>query len=129
MGLLGRSLDGYDYLTFAALILMLAALMGLFLFIMGLPGRVAIKRKHPHAESVKIMGWMGFLAVVPWIHAFMWAFHDSMTVDIRRFPKEERDAIEKEIVRLKDTGKKPRHKDEIEPAASTVPDSPPQTEA
>ena len=122
MELLGRSLDGYDYLTFAAVIPLLATFMGL-------PGRVAIKRNHPHAESVKIMGWMGFPAVVPWVHAFMWAFHDSMTVDVRRFPKEERDAIEKEIARLKDTGKKSRHEVESEPTTSTAPGSPPRTEA
>lgn len=100
MDLLGRPLDTYDYITFAALILILAAVMGLVLFLMGLPGRIAIKRNHPHAESVRLMGWMGFLAVVPWIHAFMWAFHDSVTVDVRRLPEEEREAIRKEIERL-----------------------------
>lgn len=100
MDLLGQPLDNYDYLTFAALILILAAVMGLILFLMGLPGRIAIKRNHPHAESVRLMGWMGFLAIVPWIHAFMWAFHDSVTVDVRRLPEEEREAIRKEIERL-----------------------------
>ena len=100
MGLLGQPLGYYDYLTFVALILLLAAVMALFLFLMGLPGRIAIKRNHPHAEAVKIMGWMGFLAVVPWVHAFMWAFHDGVTVDIRRGPDEEKDAIRDEIKRL-----------------------------
>ncbi len=105
MGLLGRPLDYYDYLTFVAIILLLAAIMGLVLFLMGLPGRTALKRNHPHAEAVNIMGWMGFLAVVPWVHAFMWAFHDAMTVDVRRFPNEEKDAIRKEIERLGGTVK------------------------
>nr|WP_170616246.1 DUF3302 domain-containing protein [uncultured Ruegeria sp.] len=100
MGLLGQPLEFYDYLTFVALILLLAAVMGLFLFIMGLPGRIAIKRNHPHAEAVKIMGWMGFLAIVPWVHAFIWAFHDGVTVDFRRGPDEEKDAIRNEIKRL-----------------------------
>lgn len=100
MGLLGRPLDNYDYMTFAAIILLLAAVMGLILFLMGLPGKIALKRNHPHAEAVNIMGWMGFLAVVPWVHAFMWAFHDAATVDIRRFPKAEKDAVRKEIERL-----------------------------
>ncbi len=100
MGLLGQPLGYYDYLTFVALILLLAAVMALFLFIMGLPGRIALKRNHPHAEAVKIMGWAGFLAVIPWIHAFIWAFHEGITVDLRRFPKEERDAIRKEIERM-----------------------------
>ncbi len=105
MGLLGQPLGYYDYLTFVALILLLAAVMALFLFLMGLPGRIAIKRNHPHAEAVKIMGWMGFLAVVPWVHAFMWAFHDGVTVDIRRGPDEEKDAIRKDIERLGGTVK------------------------
>ncbi|MEP2031246.1 MAG: DUF3302 domain-containing protein [Paracoccaceae bacterium] len=100
MGLLGRPLDNYDYMTFAAIVLLLAAVMGLVLFLMGLPGKIALKRNHPHAEAVNIMGWMGFLAVVPWVHAFMWAFHDSATIDIRRFPKAEKDAVRKEIERL-----------------------------
>ncbi|MEM7178429.1 MAG: DUF3302 domain-containing protein [Pseudomonadota bacterium] len=107
MGLLGRPLDNYDYLTFAAGILILIAFMTLILFIMGLPGRIAVRRNHPHAESVKVMGYMGFLAVVPWVHAFMWAFHDSMTIDVRRFPKEEQEAIRKEIDRLKGADDKP----------------------
>jgi len=105
MGLLGQPLEFYDYLTFLALILLLAAVMSLFLFLMGLPGRIAIKRNHPHAEAVKIMGWMGFLAIVPWVHAFMWAFHDGVTVDIRRTPEDEREAIRKEIERLGGTVK------------------------
>ena len=122
MGLLGRPLDHYDYLTFVALILLLAAVMGLILFIMGLPGRIAIKRNHPHAEAVKIMGWMGFLAVVPWVHAFMWAFHDSATVDIRRLPDDERDAVRNEITRLggtvKDEYKAPEDRDAQDDSAS-----------
>lgn len=104
MDLLGQSLDKWDYWTLVAGIAMVASLCALVLFIMGLPGSIAIKRNHPHAESVKIMGWMGFLAAIPWLHAFMWAFHDSVTVDLRRFPKEEREEIRKEIARLKDKG-------------------------
>jgi hypothetical protein len=103
--LLERPLTNYDYLTFATLILLMAAVMALVLFLMGLPGRIALKRNHPHAEAVKIMGYMGFLVVVPWVHAFMWAFHDAMTVDIRQFPEEERKAIREEIEHLGGTVK------------------------
>lgn len=100
MGLLGQPLDHWDWLTFGAGILLIVAVMALLLFLMGLPGRIALKRNHPHAEAVRIMGYMGFLAVVPWVHAFMWAFHDSVTVDLRRFPKEERETVRREIARL-----------------------------
>jgi hypothetical protein len=50
------------------------------------------------------MGWAGFLVVIPWVHALIWAFHDSLTIDIRRFPAEEKDAIEKEMARLVSRG-------------------------
>ena len=124
MDLLGRPLDGYDWLMFAAGLALLLALMALVLFTMGLPGRVAIQRKHPHAESVKIMGWMGFLAVVPWVHAFMWAFHDSVTIDLRRYPEEEREAIKREIERLtKDWKKKPVFEEDAPDAETTDPEA------
>ncbi|MEP3276593.1 MAG: superinfection immunity protein [Stappiaceae bacterium] len=99
--LIGGTLDQYDYLTFAIGIAALIAFFAIFIFIIMLPGKVAIRRSHPHAESVKLMGLMGFLAVVPWMHAFMWAFHDSLTIDVRRFPKAEKKAIEEEIRRLR----------------------------
>lgn len=50
-----------------------------------------------------MMGWASFLAAVPWIQAFIWAFKPTNVVDIRRFPLEEREATEAEIARL--TGK------------------------
>jgi len=72
-------------------------------FILGLPGRIAIARKHPEAEAVNIMGWVGFLAVIPWVQAFIWAFKPTSVIDIRRFPKAEEEATTKDLARL--TGK------------------------
>lgn len=90
----------YDWLTFLALLIILAAFTVVFVWIITLPGRIAIKRQHPHAEAVKLMGNLGFLGVVPWFHALLWSIHDSVTIDIRRFPEEEREHIRKEIERL-----------------------------
>jgi hypothetical protein len=100
--MLGFELDFWDYATF--LTLGLAGLAGLVIaiFVAGLPGQIAIARKHPDAEAVKIMGYAGFLPVVPWIQAFIWAFKPTDIVDIRRFPKEEAQAIDEDIARLKD---------------------------
>jgi hypothetical protein len=64
---------------------------------------------------------MGFLAVVPWVHAFMWAFHDSVTIDLRRFPEEERDAIRKEIARLGGKPETPEAGQPSPPADQTKP--------
>ena len=100
--MLGFDLDFWDYVTFAALIVLGAAFLIALVFILGLPGRIAIARKHPDAEAVNIMGWAGFLAVVPWIQAFIWAFKPTNVVDIRRYPKAEDAAIDQEVAKLQD---------------------------
>ena len=99
----GFKLDGWDYLTFAVMMVGIAAFLTAAVFILGLPGRIAIARKHPDADAIKLMGWLGFLAVVPWMQAFMWAFKPTDVVDIRYFPDQEQRNIDKTIARL--TGK------------------------
>jgi hypothetical protein len=99
--MLGFDLDFWDYLTFASFAIVAVAGVILALLIAGLPGRIAIARKHPDAEAVNIMGYAGFLPLVPWIQAFIWAFKPTDIVDIRRFPKEEAIGIDEEIARLK----------------------------
>ena len=96
----GFELDFWDYATFVAILLALIAATTVLLWLAGLPGRIAIARKHPDAEAVKLLGWAGFLPVVPWIQAFVWAFKPTDTVDIRRFPAEEAKAIDEDIARL-----------------------------
>ncbi len=89
-------LDIWDYLTFATFIIVGACFIGLLAFLLGLPGRIAYARKHPEAEAVNIMGWLGFLAVVPWMQAFFWAFKPTNVIDIRRTPAEEKEFIEEQ---------------------------------
>jgi hypothetical protein len=103
--MLGFSIGFWDYVTFAVLWVIGLGAVLLMLLILGLPGRIAIARKHPEAEAVNLMGWLGFLAVVPWIRALIWAFKPTDVVDIRRFPREEEKATEEEIMRL--SGKSP----------------------
>jgi hypothetical protein len=101
--MLGFELDIWDYLTFLTGFVAAMAGIVILLWVAGLPGQIAIAHKHPEAEAVKIMGYAGFLAVVPWIQAFIWAFKPTDVVDIRRFPAEEARATEEEIARLKGT--------------------------
>jgi len=99
------ALDFWDYVTFAALFVVGITGLVALVFILGLPGRIAIARKHPDADAVNIMGWAGFLAVVPWIQAFIWAFKPTTVIDIWRFPPEEQRDIAENIARLE--GKAP----------------------
>jgi hypothetical protein len=101
----GFELDGWDYLTFAVMLVGIAAFLAVMVFLLGLPGRIAIARKHPDADAIKLMGWLGFLAVVPWMQAFMWAFKPTDVVDIRYFPDQEQRNIDKTLAKL--TGKTP----------------------
>jgi len=60
-------LDVWDYLTFLAFIVCI----------------FAYARKHSQAEAVNVMGWLGFLAVVPWMQAFLWAFKPTDVILLR----------------------------------------------
>jgi hypothetical protein len=97
---MGFEIDFWDYVTFAALFILLAFIVASILWLAGLPGRIAFARKHPDAEAVKLLGWAGFLPVVPWIQAFVWAFKPTETIDIRRFPKQEEEAIDADLAQL-----------------------------
>ena len=100
--MLGFELDFWDYATFATAALAGFAGVLTYIWIAGLPGRIALARNHPEAEAVKLMGWAGILpTVLPWIQALIWAFKPTDIVDIRRFPKEEGKAIDEEMRHLK----------------------------
>ena len=128
--MMGFQVGFWDYVTFAALAVTGVAVILFMILILGLPGRIAIARKHPEAEAVNLMGWLGFLAVVPWIQALIWAFKPTDVVDIRRFPREEARATEEEIMRIsgKSRGEgskeskedKTKHKPDLRQAAALV---------
>jgi hypothetical protein len=105
---MGFHLDGWDFLTFGVIIMLIAGMMIFVVWVAGLPGRIAIARNHPDAEAVKLMGWAGLLTALPWIQAFIWAYKPTEIVDIRRYPPEEREEIDKNIAKLRANGGKRR---------------------
>ena len=117
--LLGFPIGFWDYITFLVLFVLGAAGVVVAIFVLGLPGRIAIARNHPEAEAVYLMGWIGFLAVVPWIQALGWAFKPTTVVDVRYLPKERQQDTEAMIAKL--TGKAPP---EIAPPDTTAGKSP-----
>jgi len=98
---MGFALDFWDYATFAALFFTGVVFLGVLIFILGLPGRIAIARKHPEADAVYLMGWIGFLAVVPWIQALIWAFKPTDVVDLRYLLRDVRRETDDMIARLR----------------------------
>jgi len=104
-------LDFYGYLTLVALLVVLIGCTALFIWVIGLPGKIAIARDHSDAEAVKLMGNLGFLGGISWLYALIWSIKDTDTIDIRRFPKEEQAHIKEEITRLKERHPRPRNTD------------------
>jgi len=98
--LLALEVGFWDYVTFGVLFVCVVLFLWFIVWLAGLPGHIAIAPKHPDAEAVKIMGYCGFMAIVPWIQAFIWAFKPTNIVDIRRYPREEAKAIDEQIARL-----------------------------
>ena len=98
--ILGFEPDMWDYITVLALFILVLAGVSATIFVLGLPGRIAIARHHPEAEAVNIMGWVGFVAIVPWIQAFIWAFKPTNVVDIRYMPDATQRETDREIAKL-----------------------------
>ena len=99
--MLGFDLDIWDYITFVVVLIIAAGALAVAVFLLGLPGRIAVARKHPDAEAVTLLGWAGGFAVLPWMQALIWAFKPSDVIDIRRYPLETQKAIEEEAARSK----------------------------
>jgi len=119
--MLGFDLDAWDYLTFLVMFALFAAILAIAVLVLGLPGRIAIARKHPDADAINTMGWLGFLAVVPWMQAFMWAFKPTDVVDIRYFPRQEHQNIEEEMARLTGRPERKVESEHAKPPAATMP--------
>jgi len=98
--LLGFKLDFWDYATFAALFTVGVGFIVLLWLMLSWPGRIAIARRHPEAEAVNMMGWLGFVAIVPWVQAFIWAFKPTDVVDLRYGPRRVRQETAEQIARL-----------------------------
>lgn len=92
-----QSPNFWDWITLACLATTVLGFLIFLVWILGLPGRIAVSRNHPDAEAVYTMGWVGFLAIVPWIQALIWAFKPTDKIDIRRFPEEEQTAEREEL--------------------------------
>ena len=98
--LVGFHVDEWDYITFLALLIIAAGGIVSVIFLLGLPGRIAIARNHPEAEAVNLMGYLGFAAVVPWVNAFIWAFKPVDVIDVRYLPEDVKRHTDETIARL-----------------------------
>ncbi len=58
------------------------AVLGLVIYLAGLPGRVARTRAHPQSEAISVLGWVGLpLGIAPWLIALIWALSQRADAD------------------------------------------------
>ena len=72
----GGTMTGIDYFAWFVLIVIVVSLVYVFIALARLPGQIAAKRGHPHAQAINVAGWLGLLLTlgVVWALAMIWAF-------------------------------------------------------
>ena len=75
-------MSGLDIFAIIVLLILLIAVLGLWLVLAMLPGKIAKDRNHPQAEAINIGGWLGaLLGGVFWPIFLIWAFTKPFRVD------------------------------------------------
>ena len=60
--------------SFGIVVFLAMIALAIFVELGGLPGKKAAARKHPQAEAIKVLGWLGLLfGGVGWMVAMVWA--------------------------------------------------------
>ena len=65
------ALDIFALVVIFFLIILFAAVI---VILGSLPGKIARKRDHPHADAVNVASWIGIATGILWPFAFVWAF-------------------------------------------------------
>lgn len=68
-------MDGMTYFALLVLLVLIAAIVGIWIVLGMMPGKIARQRNHPQADAINMCGWwgvitMGLLLPVAWIWAY-----------------------------------------------------------
>ena len=60
---------------FIILVVLILLAVWVYTVVAKIPGETALKRGHPQAEAINVLGWVGLLfGAVPWVVALVWAY-------------------------------------------------------
>ena len=75
-------MSGLDIFAIFVLLILLIAILGIWIVLAMLPGKIAKDRNHPQAEAINVGGWLGaLLGGVLWPIFLIWAFTKPLRVD------------------------------------------------
>ena len=64
-----------DYFALLVLLVLIASVVGIWIVVGMMPGRIARARNHPQAEAINVCGWWGVLTMgILCPVAFIWAY-------------------------------------------------------
>ena len=68
-------MTGLDVFALLVLIVLIAAVVGIWIILGMMPGKIAAKRNHPQAEAINMCGWWGVITLGILLPlAFIWAY-------------------------------------------------------
>ncbi len=68
-------MTGLDVFALIVLIVLIAAVVGIWVILGMMPGKIAAKRNHPQAEAINVCGWWGVITMGILLPlAFIWAY-------------------------------------------------------
>ena len=67
-------MSGLDIFALVVIFFLINAFAAVIVILGSLPGKIARKRAHPHADAVNVASWIGIATGVLWPFAFVWAF-------------------------------------------------------
>jgi uncharacterized membrane-anchored protein len=67
-------MGGLGIFALIVLLVLVAAMSYAVVWLAMLPGKIAVRRKHPQADAIRVAGWLGILTGIVWIIAVIWAY-------------------------------------------------------
>ena len=67
-----------DIFALVVIVVMIAAAIAIVVKVGPIPGNIAKDRRHPQAEAIKVLGWIGVVTLgLAWPFALVWAYTRS----------------------------------------------------
>ena len=67
-------MSALDIFALVIIVFLIIAFATVIVVLGSLPGKIARKRGHPHADAVNVASWIGIATGILWPFAFVWAF-------------------------------------------------------
>ncbi len=68
-------MTGLDVFALLVLVVLIVAVVGIWIILGMMPGKIAAKRNHPQAEAINMCGWWGVITLGILLPlAFIWAY-------------------------------------------------------